>query len=107
MQRLGFSVDHVSASRRGDEGVDVYATKGADFERVSWIIQCKCYSSKNKIGPHIIRELVGTLAEYPQGTRGMVVTSSSFSGDAATVARRHDIRLVDGLEFVSLLQGSR
>jgi len=103
MESLNFNVEHVAASGRGDRGVDVFATKGHDLEHVAWVIQCKAYSPDHKIGPHVVRELCGTLAEYPQGTRGMVVTTSSFTSETRQLALRHNIRLMAGDEFAAML----
>jgi hypothetical protein len=107
MAALGFIVEHIAASRRGDHGVDVFATKGADLEIVHWVIQCKCYG-KRKVGPNTVRELIGALHlnrdRYPAGTRGMIVTTSSFSADAVEEASRGGIRLMDGEEFARLVQ---
>ena len=103
MERLGFEVEHVAASRRGDQGVDVYARKGADLDEICWVIQCKCYAPKHKVGPGAIRELIGTLQGYPGGTRGMLVTTSSFSTGAKDKAKEANIRLINGEEFVRLL----
>lgn len=99
MTRFGFVVDHVGASRSGDHGVDVFARKGSDLEEVSWVIQCKCYSVRQKVGPGIIQALMGALQEYPRGTRGMVVTTSSFTSGARRIATEANIRLMDGEEF--------
>ncbi len=106
MVHLGFAVEHVAASRRGDRGVDVYATKGSDLESVAWVIQCKAFAPRHKVGPNIVRELVGTLAEYPAGTRGMIVTTSDFTRETAALAKRHNVRLMDGKEFGRLLQAA-
>lgn len=99
MTRLGFVVDHTGASKNGDHGVDVFARKGRDLEEVCWVIQCKCYSSKQKVGPGVIQSLMGALQDYPRGTRGMVVTTSSFTSGARRVATESNIRLMDGEEF--------
>jgi len=99
MQRLGFTVEHVAASRRGDNGVDIYATKGVDLDAVRWIIQCKCWNPKRKVNPSVVRELVGTLTRYPSGIRGMIVTTSGFTAGAVREANDHEIRLMDGEEF--------
>lgn len=104
LSSLGFAVEHVAAGRRGDGGVDVYATKGDDLETVRWVIQCKRYQLSRPVGPHVVRELVGTLAEYPRGTRGMIVTTSSFSADAQASAERADVRLMAGAEFAERLR---
>jgi len=103
MERLGFEVEHVAASRRGDQGVDVYARKGVDLEEICWVIQCKCYAPKHRVGPGAVRELLGTLQGYPSGTRGMLVTTSSFSSGARVQAKAANIRLIDGDEFIRLL----
>jgi hypothetical protein len=104
MDALGFAVEHIAASRHGDGGIDVFATKGRDFDQVAWVIQCKCWHPKRKVPPNIVRELVGVLAGYPHGTRGMVVTTSSFSSGAIDTAKEANIRLVDGDEFVALVK---
>jgi restriction system protein len=99
MESLGFTVEHVSLSRRGDRGIDLIAKKGADLDEVVWIVQCKNYSPKHKVGPNIVRELIGALSNCDQGTRGMIVTTSSFTSGAKEEAARANIRLVDGKEL--------
>jgi hypothetical protein len=103
LRSLGFEVEHVAASRRGDQGVDVYATKGTDLDEVNWIAQCKCFGPKRKVGPSTIRDLLGALGNYPAGTRGMVVTTSTFTSGAVELASREGLRLIDGEEFQRLL----
>jgi restriction endonuclease Mrr len=103
MAALGFTVEHVAASRTGDKGVDIIATKGSDFDQVYWFIQCKCYAPTHKVDPGKIREMKGVLSDQPHGTRGMIVTTSTFTSGAINEARGADIRLVDGREFVQLI----
>lgn len=91
MARMGFKVDHVAASRTGDEGVDVFAENCKTGE--AWAIQCKCYAPERKIGPAVVRELIGALATYPSGTKGMITTTSSFSSGAVSLAREFNIVL--------------
>jgi hypothetical protein len=107
MEALGFLVEHVAASRHGDNGVDIYATKGEDFDRVNWVIQCKCYHPQRKVGPSTIRDLEGALTDYPRGTRGMVVATCRFSSGARERAAGADIRLVDGEEFAQWIASIR
>ena len=106
METLGFNVEHVAASGRGDMGVDVFATKGTDLDAVHWVIQCKCWKLNRKISPSVIRELAGTMTRYPQGTRGMVVTTSDFTSGAINEAEAHGIRLMPGKEFAERLAGT-
>jgi hypothetical protein len=107
MKSLGFEVQHVSASRKGDNGVDVYAVKGTDLEEVRWVIQCKCWSPKRKVTPSTVRDLVGALRHYPPGTRGMIVTTSGFTSGAKTEAETAGIKLIDGEEFHSRVESLR
>jgi hypothetical protein len=99
MTDAGFQVQHRAAAKNGDSGVDLYATKGDDLDAINWIIQCKCYTPTHKVGPDKVRELHGALAAYPRGTRGMLVTTSSYTDGARTAAVELDIRLMDGDEF--------
>jgi HJR/Mrr/RecB family endonuclease len=93
-------VEHISASRRGDRGVDVYARRADAHGEECWVIQCKCWSPRRKVGPSVIRELIGALAAYPPGTRGMVVTTSSFTSGAKELAETNSVRLMDGAGFL-------
>ena len=94
----------MAASRRGDYGVDVYATKFSEDQIENWVIQCKCYSPQNKVGPKIIRELIGSLSRYQGTTKGMVVTTSSFTVGAIDEAKRAGIKLIDGAAFISHME---
>jgi hypothetical protein len=105
MKKLGFIVQHIAASRRGDGGVDLYATKGSDLDLVNWIISCKCWSPKRAVGPSVVRDLIGALTAYPAGTRGMIVTTSRYTSGARTLAEQEGIRLMDGGELVKILAG--
>ena len=96
-------MQHRAAVRNGDQGVDLYATKGIDLEAVYWIIQCKCYHLGHPIGPDKLRELHGVVVTYPAGTRGMMITTSAFTSGARALAAELNIRLMDGAEFARRL----
>jgi restriction endonuclease Mrr len=91
MKQAGYKVDHVASAKNGDAGVDVFAEDalGKEF----WAIQCKCYAPKRKIGPAVIREMIGALASYPAGTHGMIVTTSGYSSGAYLLAKESGIEL--------------
>lgn len=54
------------------------------------------------MGVEKVRELLGALTAEPAGTRGMLVTTSSFASGARHLAAEHNIRLIDGLELKQL-----
>ncbi|HZP12703.1 MAG TPA: restriction endonuclease [Nevskiaceae bacterium] len=101
MRRLGFRVEHISAHRRDDRGVDVFAI--SEDEAEAWAIQCKCWSPDRPVGPEVVRELMGALSNYPDGTKGMIVTTSRFTPAASAAARDTGVTLMDGDEFAGLV----
>jgi HJR/Mrr/RecB family endonuclease len=102
MASKGLTVVHQAASRNGDGGVDIYAHDEANDQ--VWAIQCKCYALARKVGPNVVRELAGSLHRYPDGTRGMIVTSSSFTQTAIQEATALSIELLDGEQFAVLVK---
>ena len=100
MKVLGYDVKHQASNRSGDGGVDVFAydPKGDEI----WAIQCKCYAAHHKVGPEVIRALYGSMTSYPEGTKGMVVTTSTFTAGAKKEAHKMNITLIDGCQFTDL-----
>ncbi len=104
LEREGFEVDHVSSGKRGDHGVDLFASKGSGLEHVSWFVQCKCYRLDRKVGPSQVRDLAGAVTNASQGTRGVIVTTSSFTREAIAEATQLGITLIDGRELAVKLR---
>ena len=104
LSEMGLRVVHQAASRKGDGGVDIYACD--EVEDIVWAIQCKCYAPARKVGPDVIRELAGSLYRYPEGTIGMVVTTSTFTQAAHDEAAALGIKTIDGIQFVSLAKSN-
>lgn len=102
MEKQGFDLTHHALDRNGDQGIDLRATKGRDLDLVLWAIQCKCYGVERPVGVDAVRELLGALIAEPAGTRGMLVTTSTFTSGARILAGQHNIRLIDGPEFAKL-----
>lgn len=82
----GFEVEHLAANKRGDGGVDIQAYKGSEH----LLIQCKNWQVA-KIGPSVIRELMGTLQTFPAGARGVIVTSTELTEGAKKLAMENKI----------------
>jgi hypothetical protein len=71
-----------------------------------WAVQCKFYAPKEEIGPSIVRELIGSMADIShdstQAVRGMIVTTSYFTPDALRLAVKHGIQTVDGQDLSAI-----
>jgi Holliday junction resolvase len=94
LQRNGFEVEHLAGSRNGDGGVDIQAHKGGEV----LLIQCK-YWQTVKIGPAVIRELMGTLQSFPKETKGVIITSTELTGGAQKLARKNGIEFLQNVDF--------
>jgi restriction system protein len=89
--------------RSGDDGVDGVVDQDAlGLDRV--YIQAKRYKSESSIGPAAMREFSGSL-ELHKATKGIFVTTSTFSKAAAETAERLGKRivLIDGQYLAQLM----
>ena len=97
LKQRGMDVVHQAANRDGDGGVDLYAI---DAEGGSWVVQCKCWAPHRKVSPHVVRELKGAIdladAGSEKHSRGMIITTSTFSDEAVRTARHFGFELIDG-----------
>ena len=106
LQKLKLDVKHYAANRRNDGGVDIIATKTFRDKQLTYLVQCKCYKPKNKIGPSIVRELVGSMMAYGDECKGIIITTSKFTSDAESerknfLSKGLDIEFIDGTKFAS------
>ncbi|MFC6093979.1 restriction endonuclease [Saccharothrix lopnurensis] len=76
----------------GDAGADVVAT-APDGGRV--VVQCKRYSPTNKVGSEAVQRFSGTARYYHRADHPLIVTTSTFTGPARSVAAQVGITLVD------------
>lgn len=85
--------------RSGDGGIDGVIredTLGLD----AIYVQAKKWAPERGIGPREIREFLGALQDV-EATKGIFITTSSFSTEARELARRRRIVLIDGLELAT------
>jgi curved DNA-binding protein CbpA len=98
-----FAKDGYRVLRRGgsgDEGIDLILEIAGARDAV----QCKRW--KTDIGSAVIREFYGSIIHM--GARyGFVITTAAFSASARQFAAGKPIRLVDGRDFLSWINGSR
>jgi len=90
----GFEVEHLAASRLGDGGVDLQAYRNNEH----LLVQCKHWQ-KEKIGPRIIREMLGTLQTFPEGARGVIITSTYLTEGAKRLAIQNGIQFIQNVDF--------
>lgn len=87
----------------GDGGIDGIIHEDAlGLDAV--YIQAKCYAAENKVGRPAIQQFVGSLTGE-SASKGVFVTTSSFSKEAVDFVRRVQQRivLIDGDEFARLM----
>jgi restriction system protein len=85
--------------RSGDGGIDGVIredTLGLD----AIYMQAKKWAPERNVGPREIREFLGALQDV-EASKGIFITTSSFSPDARELARRRRIVLMDGLELAT------
>ena len=84
MQDLGFNVELTKATR--DRGKDIIATINNEITSFLIFIECKKYSSDNKIGVEIIRNVSG-VHYLRMPSKSILVTTSFFTKDAIIESR--------------------
>ena len=105
------AVDTKIVPRQEDKGIDIYATflvAGAFRQLVG--VQAKHFRTKPPVGAGVVQQLVRGIEEGQERvTLGMVITSGTFSDDAAAEAEAYSeekgipIELVDGEQFAKLI----
>ncbi|MCH7726621.1 MAG: restriction endonuclease [Planctomycetes bacterium] len=87
----GFSVELTPTTRDG--GFDVVAVRRDNFTGDHhYLIECKRYAEKTKVGVDIVRSLYGVLSDE-NATKGVIVTTSYFTGPARAFAEDNRKRL--------------
>jgi restriction endonuclease Mrr len=87
LQKSGWHVSGTPAT--GDQGADLIASKGN--RKIA--IQVKRYTSS--VGNSAVQEAVGAVRFYG-ANEGCVITNSSFTPSARSLAQKNDIRLIEG-----------
>jgi restriction system protein len=96
-RRRGYFVEHCGGAG-ADGGVDVRLTKGS----ATTLVQCKHWKAY-KVGVRVVRELYGVM-QKSGSQAGVVVTSGTFTAQAADFARDIPVTLMDGTELADMIQ---
>ncbi|MCB1894406.1 MAG: restriction endonuclease [Rhodocyclaceae bacterium] len=87
----GFDVELTPESRDG--GVDVFAVRKDGISGgLLHLIECKRYEPSNKVGIGVVQRLLGVV-DHHRATKGLVITTSTFSSDAISFASQSKYRL--------------
>jgi restriction system protein len=94
LQQLGYEVELTPAIKDG--GFDMYAAKKDALGSFLFLVECKRYSAKNRVGVEIVRSLHGVVQSM-KATAGIVATTSYFTAGAKEFQRenRHQLQLRD------------
>jgi restriction system protein len=80
-----------------DGGIDIKLFR-ADIDSPIALVQCKAWNG-SQVGVATARELLGVMTSE-KVSRGILVTTSTFSKDAVTFASANRIQLLDGIALV-------
>jgi restriction system protein len=100
---LGYGGSEADAAERiggrGDGGIDgVIREDRLGLDAI--YMQAKKWAPERTIGPRELREFLGALQDV-EATKGIFITTSSFSAEAKELARRRRIVLIDGVELAT------
>ena len=75
----GYNVGLTSITRDG--GKDLLVSSSSIIGDQLYLVECKRYSPKRRVGVSVVREIYGTVSQS-EATAGIIVTTSSFTKDA-------------------------
>lgn len=96
---MGYSVHQTK--RTGDGGKDIIVQKNGQ----TYYIECKRYA--NPISSSKMRDFVGACALGGKNIKGIYVTTSRFTSDAKSAARRKGIELIDGEKLTRMIRNNK
>ncbi len=97
LEKIGFSNVDVTPES-GDGGRDITATLEVGDIPMLYAFECKKYAERQKIGPAIMRALLGTIThDKTKANIGVLVTTSSFTKGSRDIIKSNP--LIDGKDF--------
>lgn len=88
----------------GDLAADVLATTPGGKKI---LIQCKRYATHNKVGSDHVQRVNGTYRDIHGCDQAAIITTSSYTSDAISLARRVGIRLYDARDLERWARGGQ
>jgi restriction endonuclease Mrr len=98
-ERQGWTTEVMDAGP--DKGLDVIGEPPNGGSKTA--VQCKRYAAGNKITSRDIQQYAALRQQWQDVTGVTVVTTSSFTSDAKSLADRLDVKCIDGETLVHLI----
>lgn len=100
---MGYDVELTPATRDG--GFDLRLISKLDVGSALTLVECKRFAPNRKVGVSALRSLYGVV-EAQSATRGIIITSSSFTSSATAFHKKQEFRLAlaDYNNIVSFLK---
>ena len=89
-----------------DQGLDIIAAKDSPFQQKQ-VIQAKRYAQDNTIRRPKVQQYSSLRQQEEGADAAVIVTTSSFSSQAESVAKNLNVKLVDAEDIYALLQETR
>lgn len=96
-EQLGYQVRVTPP--QNDGGFDIVAKR----DGVKYLIECKRYSARNRVGRPEVQKLCGAMVGE-KADRGIFVTTGTFTEEAKEFASRVNIDLVTGRELAKMME---
>ena len=93
----GFRVEEVGGKNDGGIDLILHGLNGLVIP-----VQCKRWKEW-RVGAPKVREFVGAMAGLPERRQGIYVTCGTYTQDAISLAKRHNIELIDGDKLLQLI----
>ncbi|WP_152040101.1 restriction endonuclease [Salinigranum salinum] len=102
-ERQGWNTTVTSGAR--DYGIDIIAEKESPFNQ-KHLIQVKRYARGNKIGSPEVQQYSSLRQQKRNVDAVLIVTTSSFTEQAETVANGLNVKLIDSTHLFNIIRDS-
>jgi len=99
-QRRGW--DTTVTTESNDQGIDIIATQSTPYHEKE-LIQAKRYHESNRVGGPEIQQYVSLRHQEDNVDKVVVVTTSSFTDSAISIAKKANLKLIDAAGLAQLV----
>ncbi len=93
-----------AVGRPGDEVVDIKMEKTDDLNHlIKYAVQCKRFGPDNHVGAKDMQIFCAMFSGFHNADRGVYVTTSRFTREAADIAHKFRVTLIDGSTLADYL----